>query len=675
MTSNYRGPGSPRVSNLSRRDLMRAGGFAAGGAALSAISGCGFFSTEPKKDTGPVAGEDAKESLMLTEQVKAGKLPPLKQRLPENPLVVQPQSEVGRFGGTAQRGQIDPNADGMQYIGFASLVEWSPTTPPRPSPALAESWDVEDEGRTYVFHLRKGVKWSDGEPFTTDDLMYVYEHVFLNETLSPVFPVWLSTNGTPGRFVQVDEHTLRIEFADPHGLLLEYMCFCGTWNNGGLQYTLQPKHYMSQFHEDIAGKDEVKAMVKEAKNDSWADFYLEKRDHWKNPELPVLSPWKIERPSGTSGNTAEAVRNPYYWKVDPDGRQLPYIDRAMFTFLDGETLGLRAAAGDIDMAAWDLSFQSSPLLIENQKDNGYRFLRWKPDGLFHAVYLNMSHPDPVLRELFNDINFRAGFSHAINRSEIRDALFAGQGRIAHPCAQPEDPYFIDGMGQRFIEFDVDKANDYLDKAGLTKRDSEGMRLRPDGKPMKLLAQTFDIGVGVPMIDVLEFVSRFLGQVGIDMEPKQISSTLWYDGNGDVATGEFDILGYVPAGYLWDIDSLWYVPTNGLTYWAPKYGIWYGDKGSEFAMEPKGEIRQTQLLYDQLQAEADRDARIRVGQEILKLHDENVWIIGTVQSPFAPVVVSEDLGNVREDAVASYRTGYEMAMDPAQLYFRNPEEHT
>ncbi|MGH3490360.1 MAG: ABC transporter substrate-binding protein [Actinopolymorphaceae bacterium] len=659
-----------KTSSYSRRELLalcRSLGGAAAGA--YALTGCSFLSTDPDKAAGPAAAaRGAKEAPMLAELVKTGKLPELSARLPKDPLVVKPLNEAGVYGGTMQRGQIDLNGDGLQYMGWAGLVEWSPTTPPEPSPGVAASWEVQDDGRTYVFHLREGVRWSDGEPFTTDDVMYVYENVYLNEELNPVFPGWLSTAGKPGKFVQEDKQTFRIEFAAPHGLLLKYLCFVGL--AGGVNPLLQPKHYMSAFHPDIAGKDKVDALLEEAGVDAWVDHYHARHDHWKNADLPVLGAWRITKEP--KGNNATAERNPFYWKVDPAGRQLPYIDGASYTFLDQEAFGLRAANGQVDLAAWDLSYQSAPLLIRNAEEKGYRFLRWKPDGLFHALNLNQSHPDPVLRELFQDINFRAGVSQAINREEMRDALFAGQGRLQHPCAQPEDPYYLDGMGMRFTAFDEARANDLLDQAGLAARDDDGMRLRPDGKPMKLVAQTFTIGVGVPSIQILEFVKRYWAKVGIDMAIKNVSAELWY---ASIWHGDFDLNCYVPAGYLWDIDSLWYIPTSGLTYWAPKYGNWYGDPEGKWSMKPEGDIRQLQVLYDELVQQADDAKRLALGQEILKLHDKNVWIIGTVQSAFAPVVVSGDMGNVRDDAVASYRTLYEAAMDLSQLYFKHPDQHT
>jgi peptide/nickel transport system substrate-binding protein len=198
-----------------------------------------------------------------------------------------------------------------------------------------------------------------------------------------------------------------------------------------------------------------------------------------------------------------------------------------------------------------------------------------------------------------------------------------------------------------------------------------MRLRPDGKPMQLVATTFQVGVGVDNVDLLEYVKRYWAAVGVDIAIKNIAQTLWYS---SVAQGKNDILVYPPAGYLWDIDSLWYIPTNGLTYWAPRYGNWYGDPKGQFSAKPEGDIRQLQVLYDQLLQAPDDATRMDLGRQILRLHDKNVWIIGTVQPPFSPVVVSEDLINVPEKGVASFRTHYEAAMNLPQISFKNPDKH-
>lgn len=651
--------------DLSRRALLRITGMTAASAALA--SGCSFLQTAPTKKKGPGAGaSDAKEAPALAAQVKAGKLPPLAERLPAKPMMLEPLNEKGQYGGILQYGAIDRNFAANTYLTWTSLVEWTPTVPPEPGPALAESWEVENEGRAFVFHLRKGLKWSDGEPFTTDDLMFAYHDVWSNKEINPIFPSWLSGGGKPPKFIQVDKQTLRVEYEIPNGLLLRNLCFQGVAHD-----LLHPAHYLKQFHQKYVSAAELEQKMKKYGSATWMDLYAGRHDIWLNADFPVLAPWKIVQPLTSAGNTARVERNPYYWKVDPEGRQLPYIDGAVFTILTSETLGLRASSGRIDLEFGDVDTASLPLLLQKEESEPYKVLRWTPDGSFAAINLNASHPDPVLRKLFADVQFRAGLSHSINRPEMNDALLAGQGTMTHPCAQPEDTYFIKGMGERYTEFDLVKANEYLDGAGLTKRGSDGFRLRPDGKRMKLVATTFDTGGGVPMVTALEYAKRYFAKAGIDLAIRMISRTLWYQ---QIPQGDYDIAGYPTAGYLWDIDALWYVPTNGLTYWAPKYGQWYSDPNGKFSMKPDGDIRRLQILFDELQRTVDDKGRLQLGQEILKLHDKNVWIIGTVRPPFIPVTISEDLRNIPEKGIVSFRANGEAAMNMPQVFFVNADKH-
>lgn len=647
------------VVHPSRRTVLQAGA----GAALTAplLAGCSALSVEPDKgsSSGPVpSAGGAREAPSLADKVKAGTLPPLAQRLPENPMVIQPIQEAGQYGGTLRSPSFGTLADPAQ----SGLVEWNVGLTAQ-QPGLAEKWEITDGGKTYVFHLRKGLKWSDGHPFTADDLMFVHDHIFANKTLTPAPWTWLTTGGKPVRFDRIDDTTVAMHFGAPTSLLLKNLAFPAQ----GLTL-IKPAHYLQQFHPDFVDKAKLDKLVKDEGAADWPTLFTNKDAYSKNPERPVMGAWVLTEPMSTTSQTMVAERNPYYWKVDPDGRQLPYIDRIRWSQADPENQVLKSANGEYDFNA-GLKIADAPVLLEKAEAKNFELRQWQTDGGFMAIYVNQAHPDKELRKLLANIDFRAALSHAINRQEINDALLSGKGTMTHPCGQPGDPYFEEGMGKRFTEYDVAKANQLLDGIGMTRRDGGGMRLRLDGSPLKLQIVAFETPLPVNHIDVYEFVKRYWAKVGIAMDVKVISTDLWY---AEVNHGEYPMMGYACVGFQWDIDPLWYVPTNGFTYFAPRFGNWYANPDDKYAEEPTGDIRQLQLLYDQLASEIDEPKRIELGRQILRLHDKNVWIMGTVSPPFVPVVVNKDLVNVQQKDMISYRTGVNIVA--SQEWFRNPEKH-
>src|SRR5690606_38509029 len=230
---------------------------------------------------------------------------------------------------------------------------------------------------------------------------------------------------------------------------------------------------------DYVAKDELDAKVKEAGLETWIDLFANKNDKWQNPELPVLSAWKIDKPVGASGNRAVMVRNPYYWKVDPDGKQLPYVDEIVISQVADETATLQASNGEIDLQASYIGVNDMPVLAKNAEQGGYKTLRWET-GTGPYLHTNQCHPDPVMRRLMQDVRFRAALSPAINREEMNQVFYRGIGNIDQPVSLPQDPYYVEGSGKTFTEYDPDRSNQLLDEVGLDQRDGDGFRLRPDG---------------------------------------------------------------------------------------------------------------------------------------------------------------------------------------------------
>lgn len=647
------------MSSISRRNVLRIGGAAALAGSLPA---CSFFSTNPDSGNGSNdsgGSKDEKEAPMLAALVKEGKLPPLAERLPKRPFILEPFESAGIYGGTLRR--ATPATTAIPAAGARDgLLVWDPVKV-QPVAGLAESWEVDKEARTFTLTLREGLKWSDGHALTADDVVFAVNNVLGNKTLYPAFPVWLTAAGKSVTLEKVDERTFTLTFASSFGLLLRYLAY-----QGGM--LVLPMHYLKQFHPDFTPPADLATQAKKAGFDTWDKYFVTRNDWWQNPERPVVLPWRVTKELGGSGTHAVLERNPYYWKTDADGRQLPYIDRVTYDVLDPEATALRAANGQIDFQVKYMSFNSVPVLVRNSKDKGYNVHKWKYDAPWISMHINQSSKDLVFRRLAQNIDFRAGLSHAINREEINKAIYAGEGGVNQPVAIPEDTYFVDGTGKRFTEFDVQKANQLLDKAGLSTRGADNFRLRSDGRRLELIIETF--AYNVMSTDVYEFVRRYWDAVGVKTVVKNVDPSLW---STRARNGDINVAGYPVSGYLWDIEPLWFVPTDSATYWAPLFGQWYATGGAQ-GEEPPVPLRQLQQWYDEMKSTSDDAARLQLGQKILRAHDENVWIIGTVTQPFLPLVANGDLINVRKDAVFSYRIGDEGGSVLEQLSYRNPDQH-
>ncbi|HVX44909.1 MAG TPA: ABC transporter substrate-binding protein [Mycobacteriales bacterium] len=647
-------------SGLTRRGLFKASGVVAGAGLVT--ESCSFFSTSSKHDkSAGGGGAKSKEAPMLASQVKAGKLPPVEKRLPDKPCVVTPFDENGLYGGTIRR--TTPTTTYATTPGrSASWIEFDRNTV-KPIPSMVEGWDVSDGGKTYTFHLRKGLKWSDGHPYTTDDVIFMMKNILLNTTLTPVYPIYWTVNGKPPTVKAIDELTFTFSYDTPSGLLPAYIAYVG-------HNLISPKHYMSQFHPDFTDPAKLKKEAKKAGFDTWDQYFADRGTDWTNVETPVMNAWLTEKPIKGSGTHAVTVRNPYYYKTDPAGRQLPYVDRITYDVVAATSVGLRISNGEVDLQSNNIGANDLSVMVKNAQAHNYNVYHWHSDAPWIALYMNQYAKDPVLRPLLQNRDFRQALSIAINRNEMNQSLYSGTGGIQQPVGVPEDKYFVKGSGKTFTEYDPDKANSLLDGLGLHKG-GDGVRRRPDGKPLQLVIETFEFETGVESADAYEFVVRYWGKVGIKASMKQYDSTAWI---AKVATGAVNIGGYTVAGFNWEVDPEWYVPVATNCYWAPLFGLWYSTNGKQ-GVKPTPEIHQLMTWYDQMKTEVDEGKRLELGRKILSQHDKNVYMIGTVTRPWQPLIANADLINVKKTSVESYRLGHEQATVFEQVAYKNPDQHT
>ncbi|NPV07724.1 MAG: ABC transporter substrate-binding protein [Anaerolineae bacterium] len=668
-------------NRLDRRQFLQVAGIAAGAATLAAC-GTSPAPTEAPEPTAvppeatqapePTAAPEAtatpaateapvsryQEAPSLAAKVAAGELPPVEERLPAEPDVVVPFQEVGQYCDDFHRtftGPTDAYAYTMMLL--ESLTRWDNRTGAiEIVPNLATSWDVSPDGREYTFHLRRGVRWSDGEPFTADDIVFWYQDIMLNEELTPAVPSWMMVGGEPGVIEKVDDYTVTFRFSQPYGILLEFLCFVGD----GI---ITPKHYLQQFHPTYADADELAAKVKEANFEQWYELFANRNNLGLNPDRPVVSPWKV-----TVAPPADRViceRNPYYWRVDTEGKQLPYFERMVVDLSqDGQVALMKAIAGEVDLQYRHMGFANYSLLRENEERGNYTVKEWI-GGPFPCVYINQSVNDEAQRQIYQTTEFRHALSYALNREEMNDLFWFSLATPGNPVASPRDPYWAEGFGTTAIEYDPDRANQLLDEMGLDQRDGDGFRLRPDGQRLTMILESYPSEMGVPAIDIFTQVAMYWQQVGLDAQAREVERSLW---SQRALGNEMDLPSYDIAKILWVIDPGWFVPYGSYCYWAPNYALWQRSGGTA-GLEPTDEVKEIIEWYDALKTEPDPDRRIELGRQILQRHNEQIYIVGTCSIDILPTVVKNDLVNVLDQAVGENRLRHEAITWPFQVWRR------
>ncbi|TDE08634.1 ABC transporter substrate-binding protein [Jiangella asiatica] len=618
-------------------------------AALSAVvlTGCSFFSTDAdtgEDDDTPASDTAAggPEAPTLAAQVEAGTLPPVEERLPDEPLVVEPVEEIGTYGGewrTYMMGPDDDNA--MNPIGYEGLVRWAreytgASGTDEILPNLAD-YEVNEDGSSYTFHLRPGTRWSDGEPFTADDIMFWYESVLMNETLTPSVPGWLTAGGEPVTVTKVDDHTVRFDFAAPKAFFLHDMATL----DRGVQVAEHPRHYLEQFHPDH--NPDVEALVAESGLGDWVALFENRVDWRRNVDIPRLAPWVVTDPPN-DGTTATAERNPYYWKVDPDGKQLPYLDQVSYSIVeDAEVALLRAIDGEVDLEHRGLNQGDNyPLVSENQEAGDYRLMTYDYDSMNIAtVQLNLTHPDPVKREIYNNKDFRIGLSYAINRQEIIDLVYNGQGEPWQTSPLESTPFYHEQLATQYVEYDVDLANQHLDQAGYTERNADGIRLGPDGQPIVV---TIDARIDVfNWTDVGELLVDYWAAVGIELRINPVSDEVRTERRD---SNQFDAhFGSGLGGRAALIVPWNYVPVAAPAAYGEMWARWY--EGYPDGEEPPAPVQEQYDLWRQLEATFDADQQEELFKQILDIAAEEFYQIGiaTPRQEFA--VVKNSMHNLPE----------------------------
>jgi len=628
------------------------------------LPAAGLAETQTLTGWQPEALPKPQEPPELAAKVEAGALPPVSERLPAVPLVVQATADrmIGKSGGRLQTlvGRLKDTRL-MAVYGYARLVGYDETF--NLVPDILESVEIEDN-RRFTLHLRPGHRWSDGHPFTSEDFRYYWEDVALNEELSPVGPpVQLVLDGEQPTVTIPDETTVVYEWSKPNPFFLPSLA------QATPLYIYRPAHYMKQFHQKYADPQDLAAKVEEDGKPGWAALHnnMDNLYRMDNPELPVLQPWIVITPPPAQRLTA--ARNAYYHRVDEDGMQLPYIDDWILAVTSPGLIPAKVAAGDSDLQARGIAFSDYTLLKQAQKREGYQVLLWKtvrPSNF--ALYPNLNASDPVWHKLNRDVRFRRALSLAIDRDEINQVIYFGLGLPGNQAPLPESPLYREKYRQAWAQFDLKEANRLLDEIGLTKRNGEGIRLLPDGRPLEIIVESAGETEEEP--DILELVKSTWRKAGVGLFTKPSDRTalrnrifageanmvIWFGFENGVPTADMVPDGWVPiaqSGYQW-----------------PKWGQYFETKGEAGKPVDMPEAEELMALFDQWRAATTQADRVAAWDRILEINAEQVYTIGFVGQVPQPVVAAASLANIPKEGIWNWEPGAQFGVYRTDSFFFN-----
>jgi len=591
------------------------------------------------------------EAPQLRELVKQGKLPPVEERLSSSPAIVQPIEKVGEYGGTWRR-YTPLAAYGINFlISYEPLVRICGPDLTKIEPNIAERWNLSKDTKTLTLYLRKGIRWSDGESFTADDIIFWYEDILLNKELTPTIPTWLIVGGEVAKIKKIDNYTIEMNFSQPYPLIL--------YELAAAKYPYAPKHYLKQFHPKYTPKEKLDAMVKEAGLQFWYQLFAQKNDATVNTELPVIWAWRVTIPWGPDGTKAE--RNPYYWKIDPEGNQLPYIDTIRAYYVSDWNIGfLKIMAGEGEMQGVGFRLEDYDLYMSNREKGGYKVVKWP--GLYPGeptIMFNQTAKDPVIRKIFRDVRFRQAMSLAINRVEINELLYFGLCEPLQPTIVPPSPLYKEEFAKVYAEYNPKAAEELLDKIGL-RRGADGWRIRPDGKRLELTIETRQ---PLQWIDVADMVSKYWNAVGVKTAVKVEENSLW---TTRVNANEHEVVtqGFSTNPLLIGASAF---NMTGWTAWAGEWARWY-QSGGKAGEKPEGDALKVIELWEKYKVTVNPISRDNIGREIFRLHAKNLWIIGAGGRKLPYIfLVKNNFHNWPEDWVQDLSFGSQGRAHPEQCF--------
>lgn len=635
---------------------------------------------------------------MLDALVESGTLPPVEERLPENPKLINESSpealdyEIGAYGGTIRFVTNTVNWDPDLFIATTeNILNMVDSNSDQITPNLVESYSVNEDYTEFTFTLRKGLKWSDGTPVTMEDFRFTIENKIFNEELTPTVPAMFrdggATTGAPMTYEFVDDATFKIQFGESYGGFLVYMSIKG-W--AGYTEILKPSHILKQFHKDFAeechgsldayyefispfaavlGYDDPKADL------VWTYVFNQvDMTNWENTDpndaltsvyfaglfdqdFPVLYPYRME---SAGSNVTTFARNPYYHKVDAAGQQLPYVDYLTSTQVESQDLiQMSIISGDADWVRMTATIDNLALYRENEETGGY------------TTYIRMQHVTPTdvsininyglntdgtvkddnesqaWQEVATDIRFRQALAYAIDSEEIIDAVYYG-------FADVNTSYFN-------ATYDPDFARQLLDEMGMKDLDGDGYRETPSGKTLSWMIWNYDEASDI--IPVSELYVQFWDEIGLKCSVNTTDNSLL---NAKQSANE------IPMRVLWVHEGeLWHYGDWIINSWAPLYSLWYSNGGLREEVDqlaPTEDVLAFYQVYDTEFTVSPEEAVNVVVPELRKMMAENMWVLYPITNVSQCLIANADLGNIPNETVNACAIGFVVE----QVFYRTPQ---
>ena len=587
-----------------------------------------------------VAFANYSEAPELAEKVAAGELPPVEERLPLEPYVSKAE-EIGVYGGVYRgagfgptHGQLDTEA--LRFIGLLRVMPDTITT----EPFLLKDYEINDDFTEYTLYLREGTKWSDGEPFTADDFVFFYEDIILNEEVTIALPAkWLSCSGV----TKVDDYTVSITFSEP------YPAFAVSMQKGGPgDWIWAAKHYLQEWH--IKYNPEADTIAKAAGFENWAISFNERKDRGQTgmdcgPDLTPFVMYEID----ALGNKYFA-RNPYYFAVDREGNQLPYIDEQQCILVaDAQARTQKLINGELDGAGENpLPVKDYTLYKENEEKGNFNvYLFQNSRGSDCSFTFSQTIDDPTLREVFTNIKFREAMSIAIDRALINETLYFGLAEERQAVPPSNTTFYKDWMGEYMAQYDQDGANAILDELGYAWSTDGSVRLMPDGKPFNIILETIE-----EFVPMGEMVSEMWTAVGIKTTLKQQERSFarerYMTNEREAQCFTFD--GVAEPTLLGNTyDKM--LPPFGRDElgFAPLWRSWIESDGAEGEEPPADVLKMREDMLRHLTMVPGTPEYLELGEQILTDFTHQLYYIGLTVAPRV-IILNKDLGNTPTDGI-------------------------